>query len=116
MASSGTKEFINIVLDKFKIRDYFRVIVSGDEVSVGKPAPETFLIAAEKLGLSPQQCIVLEDATNGIESAKAAGCKCIAIPYKKGLKQDLSKADLILDSLNEVNEENLNSVLGIDLI
>ncbi|OGD95032.1 hypothetical protein A3B52_03240, partial [Candidatus Curtissbacteria bacterium RIFCSPLOWO2_01_FULL_41_28] len=79
LASSGTKKYINVVLAKFKIADYFDVIVSGDDIKRGKPDPEIFSVAVKKLGLKPEETLVLEDATNGIEAAKSAGCKCIAV-------------------------------------
>jgi len=102
LASSGTEEYIGIVLDKFKIRRYFNVIVSGDDVKVGKPNPRIYTLAAEKLGIAPGRCIVLEDAKNGVEAAKAAGCKCIGVIDLNELPQDLSKADIVLNSLMEV--------------
>ena len=79
IASSAYISYIKFVLDKFKIRDYVNVIISADDVSKGKPDPETYLRACSRLGVKPEYCIVLEDAPNGIQSAKAAGCKCIAI-------------------------------------
>jgi len=108
LASSATLKYINIVLDKFDLRNYFDVILSGDDVKKGKPDPEVYLVAAEKLGLKPSECVVLEDALNGIKAAKAAGCKCIAIPGR--IKQDLSIADKIVISLNDIAMEMLNSL------
>lgn len=102
LASSGTREYISLVLEKFRIRSYFETIVSGDDVKKGKPDPETYIVAAKKIKLSPEECIVLEDATKGIAAAKAAGCKCIAVRNPHTPKQDLSRADLILESLQEI--------------
>ena len=112
VASSGTKEFIDIVLDKFKIHKYYDAIVSGDEVSAGKPDPEPFLLATKKLGLKPEECVVLEDSANGVEAAKKAGCKCISIPYKTKFKQDVSKADLVLSSLEDINIDVMKLIFG----
>ncbi len=109
LATSGTKQYIEVVLDKFRIRDYFDVIVSGDDVKVGKPDPETYLVASQKLGFKPEECIVLEDATNGIESAKKAGCRCVAIKNPH-ISQDYSKADLILNSLREFTLDIISSL------
>ena len=102
IASSGAKAYINLVLDKFDIRDYFDVVTSGDDVTKGKPDPETYLITAQRLRLDPTACLVLEDAKKGIQSAKVAGCKCIAIKNPYTPPQNLSQADLILSSLNEL--------------
>lgn len=101
IASSGAKQYVNMVLDQFYIRNYFEVVVTGDDVTKGKPDPETYLSAAEKLYLNPNECLVIEDATKGIQSAKAAGCKCIAIENTNIPKQNLSEADMILASLTD---------------
>lgn len=110
LASSGTEQYIKLVLNKFKINDCFSAIVSGDDVTKGKPDPEPYLVACKKLELDPENCLVLEDATNGIESAKTAGCKCIAIINPYTLPQDHSQADLILNSLNNLSLEMINSL------
>jgi HAD superfamily hydrolase (TIGR01509 family) len=110
IASSGAKQYIDLVLDKFDIRKYFDVIISGDCVSIGKPHPETYLVASEKLGLNPRECVVLEDATNGIEAAIQAGCKCIAIINTNTVPQNYSKANLVLNSLNDITLENIDSL------
>ena len=110
LASSGVKDYISLVLDKFLIRDYFDAIVSGEDVKAGKPNPETFLLACRKLGLNPQECLVLEDASVGVETAKNAGCRCIAVISPNTPAQNLLKADLVLDSLNEISIENVNSL------
>lgn len=105
LASSGTVEYIDLILDKFKIRHLFDVIISGDCVKIGKPNPEIYLKAAEGLGLNPKECVVLEDAENGIAAAKAAGCKCIAVKCPFTLPQNLKKADLSVGSLARVTLE-----------
>lgn len=110
LASSGTTKYINLVLKKFRLSKYFNVIISGDDVKNGKPDPETYLIACQKLGLKPEECLVLEDATNGIEAAKKAGCKCIAINNPYTPPQDRTKADLILDSLSEIDLDILKTL------
>ena len=107
LASSGTKEYINLVLKKFKLAKYFDVVVSGDDVKFGKPDPETYLIACKKLQIMPKKIIVLEDATKGIEAAKTAGCICIAVKNPYTLKQNLAAADLIINSLTDLNSKTL---------
>jgi HAD superfamily hydrolase (TIGR01509 family) len=102
LASSGTKEYIETVLDKFKLREYFTVIVSGDEVKRGKPDPETFLLGIKKLKVKPNETVILEDATVGIEAAKKAKAFCIAVKNPYTPKQDLSKADIVIDSLDTI--------------
>ncbi|MFC1663006.1 HAD family hydrolase [Patescibacteria group bacterium] len=103
LASSGTGKYIDLVLDKFKIREYFTIIVSGDSVKKGKPDPETYIVATKKLELKPEECLVLEDATNGIVSAKKAGCRCVAVFNPYSPPQDHSKADMMVKSLNDIS-------------
>jgi HAD superfamily hydrolase (TIGR01509 family) len=96
VASSGVKKNINLILTRLGMLDYFDFIVSGEEVSRGKPAPDIFLKAAEKFSKKPEECIVIEDSTNGILGAKAAGMYCIAYFNPTSGNQDLSQADHIL--------------------
>jgi len=109
IASSGTKEYIQLILSKFDINDYFDTVVSGDDVKIGKPDPETYLVIAKKLGFKAEECLVLEDATAGIESAKAAGCKCIAVRNPNTPPQNYSKADKVINSLKDLTLNIINS-------
>ena len=70
---------IDFVLDNLAIRHYFRTIVSAADVTISKPHPETFLKAAEGLGVAPEACIVFEDAPKGVEAAFRAGMKCVVL-------------------------------------
>ena len=103
IASSSPIDFINIVVEKFKIRDYFQYIVSGEEVENGKPAPDIYIETAKKLGFDPKDCTVIEDSKNGVQAAKSAGMKCIGFANVNSGNQDLSKADIIVDSIKEIN-------------
>ena len=75
-----------------------RVIVTADDVSRGKPDPEGFLIAAQRLDLAAERCVVIEDAPAGIEAARAAGMRAIAVTTTRPAA-DLAAADLVVDSL-----------------
>jgi HAD superfamily hydrolase (TIGR01509 family) len=110
LASSATRSYIITVLNKFNIREYFADITAGDEVRKAKPDPTIYLCACRKLKLYPKECVVLEDSGNGIQSAKAAGCKCIAIPSPYTPPQNHSEADVILDSLGKINLKIINSL------
>lgn len=112
IATSGTKQYVNLVLLKFHLKNYFEVIITGDDVKKGKPDPETYLMAAKKLHLDPLECLVVEDSTKGIESAKAAGCKCIAVKNPYIPPQDLDQTDLVINSLNELTMEMIQERLG----
>lgn len=107
IASSATMPTIELVVELTGIRKYFRHLCSGDEVPNGKPAPDVFLLAAERLGEKPSECLVIEDTFNGVCAAKAAGMMCIAIPCQATRHQDFAHADLVLSSMEEVNLEEL---------
>ena len=80
IASGSSQESIKHHLAEVKGSHYFDVIVGGADVERSKPAPDIFLLAAEKLGVDPKDCYVLEDSENGIRAAYAAGTKAIGIP------------------------------------
>lgn len=84
----------------------FQAIITGIDVNRKKPFPDIYIKASESLGLTPPECLVVEDAVSGIESGKAAGCKCLAV--KTSFRQaELKDADWICDSLLDVPEEAL---------
>jgi beta-phosphoglucomutase len=78
---------IDFVLDNLSIRHYFQAIVSADDVRISKPHPETFLRAAEELGVSPEACVVFEDAPKGVEAALLAGMRCVVLTTMHGQKE-----------------------------
>ena len=80
VASSSAAAQIESNLEIAGIRKFFSAVVSGAEVRCGKPAPDIFLCAAERIGCEPEQCFVLEDSENGIKAGYAAGCATIMIP------------------------------------
>jgi HAD superfamily hydrolase (TIGR01509 family) len=85
----------------------FDALIKGEDVKNKKPSPEIYLKAANSLQLEPDECLVVEDAVSGVEAAKKAGCKCLAISSSFPADK-LSKADWIVDSLNNVPEEAIN--------
>lgn len=104
VASSGTRPYLAAVLKSIGLDDSFKVIVSGDDVPKGKPAPDIFLRAAERLDVAPSACLVLEDAPAGVAAAKAAGMRCVAVPNEFSRNLDLSAADHRLPSLRHVRD------------
>ncbi len=107
LASSSSKEFIELVLRNLNIYDEFNIIVGGGDVSNSKPAPDIFLKAAEFLKVAPEECMVLEDSSHGVKAAKTAGMKCIAFKNPNSGEQDLSLADLAVDTLENLNYMDL---------
>jgi len=77
------------------------VYINGDQVKNKKPDPELFLLAAERIGIEPANCVVIEDTPNGIQAAKAAGANCIAVTNSISAAK-LSEADLVCDSLEDI--------------
>ncbi len=80
LASGSSRESVNHHLAEVNATHYFDATVSGDEVKNGKPAPDIFLLAAARLGVSPENCFVFEDSANGIRSGFNAGMRCIGVP------------------------------------
>ncbi|EKD85113.1 MAG: HAD family hydrolase [uncultured bacterium] len=102
IASGSTKEEIEMVIKRLGIAPYIEIYISADQVQKGKPAPDIFLKAAEKLGVKPNECLVLEDAPKGVQAAKSAGMICFAIPSLQTQGQDFSLADKVLNNLSQV--------------
>jgi len=111
LASSAPVENIRLILRGLDIEDFFPVIVFGREVSEGKPSPQGFLLAAEKLGVEPKNCIVIEDAIAGVAAAKRAGMHCIAVTstHPRG---SLMEADLVVSTLEAVGVSDLERLLS----
>jgi HAD superfamily hydrolase (TIGR01509 family) len=95
VATGAQMEFLDIALDTLRIRGYFAVLQTADGLERGKPDPEIYLIACRRLGLPPGECVVLEDARNGVLAGKAAGCQVIAVPNEYTRGQDFSMADWV---------------------
>jgi HAD superfamily hydrolase (TIGR01509 family) len=110
LASSSPMSWIDIVLDRFDLRDKFHIVVSADELQgEGKPSPAIYLLTARRLAAQPGQCIVIEDSKNGALSAKRAGMFCVGIRNGFNDEQDLSAADMIIDSFARLSWETLLS-------
>jgi beta-phosphoglucomutase family hydrolase len=109
LASSAPRENIFLLISELEIAHYFDCVVSEEDVHYGKPNPEVFLTAAQRLGVEPQNCLVIEDAVAGVKAAKSARMKCIAVA---GMftKKSLEEADLVIDSLEAVDKEALEFV------
>ena len=80
VASSTYRSLVERNLRTAGVEEYFRKVVTGDQVEHGKPAPDIFLLAARQLGLAPGNCLVLEDSFNGVRAGAAAGCVTVMIP------------------------------------
>ena len=105
IASSAPPKNIDVLVRELRIGKYFDATVSGFDIP-GKPDPGVFLKTAQQLNAKPEQCTVIEDAVAGVEGAKNAGMKCIAVTTTNS-SEALSKADLIFDSLEELKQRAL---------
>ena len=110
IASSAPRENIDIVLKALGIEDKFRAVVSGDDVERGKPSPDIFLLAAQRIGIKPKNCLAIEDAQNGVEAAKRAGMTCIAVPNQFTQDQDFSRADAVVQGLEDIDLKFIRSI------
>jgi HAD superfamily hydrolase (TIGR01509 family) len=113
LATMSSRKVVDKLLPAKRITAYFDVVVSADEVAYPKPDPEVFLIAAKKLGVTPEDCVVVEDSVFGVRAAKAANMKCVAVPSGAYSKEELEQEqpDLMIDSLLE-KERILKFVFG----
>lgn len=111
IASSSPMNVIEAVVDMYGIREYFVELVTGDYVERSKPNPDIFLYAARKVESMPEECIVIEDSANGVLAAKRAGMKCIGYKNLNSGNQNLSPADLIINSFNEIDYGKLKDML-----
>lgn len=112
VGSSGYKANVDFVLDKCNIRRYFEATVAGDEVTRCKPDPEIYLTAAAKLGLAPCECVVFEDAEAGIEAAKRAGMKVVALATTFDREfLATTDADMIIGDFRDISVEQLRTLV-----
>jgi beta-phosphoglucomutase len=110
ISSSSPFENINLITCSLSIRDHFHAIVSGQEVAEGKPSPQGFLLAAQRLGVKPRHCIVIEDAVAGVTAAKDGEMHCLAVTNTHP-REKLLEADRVVDTLEEINVDDLNIIL-----
>lgn len=113
IATSGTLEKSRAVLNATKVTYEEMVYVNGNDVTHKKPYPELFLLAAERMAIDPVDCVVIEDSPNGIQAAKAAGSRCIAVT-NTFTTENLAEADLICNSLEEITLEVITGLIEHD--
>lgn len=110
LASSASKVTIERVFSRFKLHEYFTHVVSGEDFPKSKPHPAIFEHAAS-LSIAPKEnCIVIEDSTNGIKAAKAAGILCVGYNSIHSESQDLSEADFVINHFNELGFDVVRNI------
>ena len=112
LGSSSNRPIIDLVLQRSGLAPCFAVVVSSEEVERGKPAPDVYLAVARGLGVEPKDCVAIEDSTNGIKSAVAAGMRTIAVPNPHFPPADvvLATAAAVVPSLADVTPELVASL------
>ena len=111
LASSASMPNINRIFDRFNLNQYFVAKLSGADLKASKPHPEIFIKAAEAAGQPREHCMVIEDATNGIKAAKAAGIYCVAYTSKHSTAQDYSMADKVVQSFDALAYEKVKGIV-----
>lgn len=102
VASSSVPEIIGLILGKTGLRKYFTVVVSSQETGKSKPEPDVFLLAAKKLGMSPDNCLIIEDSENGIKAAHAAQMSCVAYQGPGANPLSHKDADAVVRSYSQL--------------
>lgn len=110
--SSGPLENVELCLARLERRAHFAAVVTGMDVTRGKPDPQVFLLAAEKLDLDPGRCAVVEDAPAGIEAAHRAGMKAIGLVSTGRQERDLAAADVVIRSLRHLNAGDVELLIA----
>ena len=108
VGSSAPRANLDLILELTQTRDFFDAIVSAEDTTRGKPDPQVFLVAADRLGIEPARCVVFEDAIAGVEAAKAGGMKCVAVRFvghHPAEKLQAAGADRVVGSLEEITAE-----------
>lgn len=111
IASNSISPYIENALGVLGLLDYFPVRASIDQVPQGKPAPDVYLVAAERLGVDPQRCLAVEDSRTGVQAAAAAGLRVIAVPGENDTRDGFKTAWKIYPSLVQVYND-LDTLLG----
>ncbi len=113
LATMSSRKVVDKLLSEKRIGGYFDVVVTADEIVKPKPDPEVFLVSATKLGVKPEDCVVVEDSVFGVRAAKAAEMKCIAVSSGAYSREELQEEnpDLMINSLVE-KERILHFIFG----
>ena len=115
IGSSAPRANVELILEITGSARFFTAISSAEDTQRGKPDPQVFLVAAQKLGVEPRRCVVMEDAVAGVEAAKAGGMKCVAVRFVGHHPEDKLRAagaDLVAPTLEQVTARTVRDLLG----
>lgn len=106
---------VDLIMDLTDTRRFFAAVSSMEDTQRGKPDPQVFLVAAAKLGVAPERCVVMEDAVAGVQAAKAGGMRCVAVSFVGHHSDEALRAagaDLVVKTLEQVSASDLCGLLG----
>lgn len=113
VATSSNRDWIMLAMRRFDLEKRFGAIVTSEDApGRTKPAPDLYLLAAERLGVEPGRCVAMEDSSNGIAAAKAAGMRCIGLLGAWNTPEQLAQADERIESFDELDDDRLALLLG----
>lgn len=104
VTSSNLEKMDNLWKQQPWLREYFDVVITDEDVTLSKPDPQPYLIAAERLGIAPEDCVVFEDSYNGLLSGRRAGCRVVALATTNPRASLEDKADIVVDNLGQLSE------------
>jgi len=110
LASSASKRKIEAVFTRFGLHSYFDAKISGEDFEFSKPYPDIFLQAVLKSGFPKEECVIIEDSTNGIKAAKAAGVYCIGYKSEHSMGQDTSLADEVITDFKQLDHTKIRNI------
>ncbi|UPS90912.1 HAD family phosphatase [Bizionia sp. M204] len=113
LASSASMQTIESVFNRFELDPYFKAKLSGADLKASKPHPEIFLKAAESSGFKKEQCLVIEDSTNGIKAANAAGIFCVGYKSLHSKNQNYETANLVIDDFKSISYQRAKNFLSV---
>lgn len=113
VATSSSPEVAKILLDRCEITSYFDAIVTTSEAGKSKPAPDVYLLAAQKIGIPSSNCIVFEDSPSGLSAAKSAGMYCIAVQTSSVNVNELSGADFLIQTFEGMTYDRLFEIYAL---
>lgn len=110
LTSSSSRQEVDLITSEFGIQRDFVTTISGNDVLKGKPNPEPYVLTAKKIGVQPNECVVIEDSKSGVISAKAAGCYCIGVTTTH-TQEDLKQSDVVVADFASITLERIESLI-----
>lgn len=107
IATAARRNRTELIIEKIGMTKHFSVFITGDDVVQTKPNPASYIAAAKALGVAPENCVAFEDTDVGVQAAKAANMKVVAVPNQYTYKMDFSQADIVKPSLTNVSFEEI---------